>query len=192
MHHFCRHFHLTSLGCHYATIRAGFAGEDGGGGVGDPSFHVVAVAEGCARWTAPRSCGEGTSGRARPRDRTAPGAREGARAAAGGACAPKKSHSVLFRSKGDTFAFIDTQRTQFSVAALCRRYLVTAAGFYAWLGRQESAHAKQNRVLTKEITRLFAVHHERYGSPRLYQAMITAGWSVRRRRVAHLMRATDY
>ena len=43
------------------------------------------------------------------------------------------------------FAFIDTQRTRFSVALLCRRYHVTAGGFYAWYRRSESAHAEQDR-----------------------------------------------
>ena len=66
---------------------------------------------------------------------------------------------------------------------------MTPAGFYAWLGRQESAHAKQNRVLTKEIVRLFTQQKERYGSPRLHQALVNAGWCVSRRRVALLMRA---
>lgn len=66
---------------------------------------------------------------------------------------------------------------------------MTAAGFYAWRGREESAHAKQNRVLSKEIVRLFTVHKERYGSPRLHRALVSAGWCVSRRRVAHLMRA---
>ena len=73
--------------------------------------------------------------------------------------------------------------------SLCRRYRVTAAGFYAWLRRGDSVHAKQNRVLSAEITRLFLLHKERYGSPRLYRVLINAGWSVSRRRVAHLMRA---
>lgn len=66
---------------------------------------------------------------------------------------------------------------------------MTAAGFYAWRGREDSAHAKQNRVLSKEIVRLFTVHKERYGSPRLHRALVSAGWCVSRRRVAHLMRA---
>ena len=73
--------------------------------------------------------------------------------------------------------------------SLCRRYRVTTSGFYAWLGRAESAHAKQNRVLSTEITRLFVQHHERYGSPRIYRLLVNAGGSVSRRRVAHLMRA---
>ena len=64
---------------------------------------------------------------------------------------------------------------------------MTRAGFYAWRRRGESAHAKQNRVLTTEIVRLFTLHRERYGSPRIYQALVTAGWAVSRRRVAHLM-----
>ena len=43
--------------------------------------------------------------------------------------------------------------------------------------------------MTAEIVRRFAVHHERYGSPRLHRDLIHAGWTVSRRRVARLMRA---
>lgn len=73
--------------------------------------------------------------------------------------------------------------------SLCRRYAVTPAGFYAWRTRRESRHAEQDRVLSVEIVRLFAAHRERYGSPRLYRALLDAGWVVSRRRVARLMRA---
>ena len=55
------------------------------------------------------------------------------------------------------------------MTALCRRYLVTTSGFYAWRRRGESAHAKQDRTLSTEIARLFAQHSERYGSPRIHQ-----------------------
>jgi len=65
---------------------------------------------------------------------------------------------------------------------------VTAAGLYAWARRGESAHAEQDRVLSTEIARLFAEHRGRYGSPRIYRSLITAGWVVSRRRVARLMR----
>ena len=65
---------------------------------------------------------------------------------------------------------------------------MTTAGFYAWRRRGESAHRQQDRLLTREIERLFVVHHERYGSPRIYQLMSNAGWLVSRRRVARLMR----
>ena len=66
---------------------------------------------------------------------------------------------------------------------------MTPSGFYAWLRRAESAHAKQDRVLAAEITRVFFRHRERYGSPRLHRALVDAGWTVSRRRVARLMRA---
>ncbi len=64
---------------------------------------------------------------------------------------------------------------------------MTTAGFYAWRRRGESAHREQDRLLTREIERLFVVHHERYGCPRLYHLMRNAGWLVSRRRVARLM-----
>ncbi len=37
--------------------------------------------------------------------------------------------------------------------SLCRHYGGTTAGFYAWRGHGESLHAKQDRVLSKEIAR---------------------------------------
>ena len=72
--------------------------------------------------------------------------------------------------------------------ALCRRYDVTTGGFYAWCRRGVSAHAEQDRILSLEIARRFAEHGERYGSPRIYQLLRAAGWTVSRRRVARLMR----
>jgi putative transposase len=52
-----------------------------------------------------------------------------------------------------------------------------------------STRAKQDRRLLIEIERLFHLHRERYGSPRLYRAMRHAGWPISRRRIARLMRA---
>ncbi len=72
---------------------------------------------------------------------------------------------------------------------LCHRFDVTPSGFYAWRTRGVSDHATQDRRLTTEIVRLFARHYERYGSPRLHRALVDAGWTVSRRRVARLMAA---
>jgi putative transposase len=74
------------------------------------------------------------------------------------------------------------------VTSLCRRYRVTVAGFYAWRRRGESAHAKQDRILSDQIAALFSAHQQRYGSPRIHRALRQAGWIVSRRRVARLMR----
>jgi putative transposase len=75
------------------------------------------------------------------------------------------------------------------VSSLCRRYGVSAAGFYAWRRRGTSAHTEQDRILAGEITTLFTAHQQRYGSPRIHRALRQAGWRVSRRRVARLMRA---
>ncbi len=69
----------------------------------------------------------------------------------------------------------------------CHRFDVTPSGYYAWRARGVSAHAIQDRRLTTAILRLFARHHERYGSPRMHEALVRAGWTVSRRRVARLM-----
>jgi transposase-like protein len=106
-----------------------------------------------------------------------------------GARPPKKSHPVLFRAKRDAFAFIATERAHVRVTSLCRRYGVSAAGFYAWRRRGESTHAGQDRLLATAITALFSAHEQRYGSPRIHRLLRQTGWRVSRRRVARLMRA---
>lgn len=100
-----------------------------------------------------------------------------------------QSHSVLFRSTGERFAFIDAHCTQLRVTWLCHRFGVTPPGFYAWRARGVSDHAKEDRRLTTETVCLFARHHERYGSPRPRRALVDTGWTVSRRRVARLMAA---
>jgi transposase InsO family protein len=75
------------------------------------------------------------------------------------------------------------------VSSLCRRYGVSAAGFYAWQRRSESTHAAQDRILATKITALFTAHEQRYGSPRIHRTLRDAGWRVSRHRVARLMRA---
>ena len=75
------------------------------------------------------------------------------------------------------------------MSALCRRYGVSPAGFYAWRRRPQSAHAEQDRILSTTITALFTAHAHRYGSPRILELLRRAGWCVSRRRVARLMRA---
>jgi putative transposase len=78
-----------------------------------------------------------------------------------------------------------------SVSALCRRYGVTRAGLYSHRRRGVSAHTEQDRRLLIDIARLFAVHRERYGSPRIHRELRRAGCVVSRHRVARLMRHAD-
>ena len=71
---------------------------------------------------------------------------------------------------------------------MCRLYGVTRGGYYAWRGRQPSAHAQRDAALLAKIRRVFVAHQGHYGSPRVHGALARAGEHVGRKRVARLMR----
>lgn len=75
------------------------------------------------------------------------------------------------------------------MSRLCALYGVTRAGYYAWRGRDESTHRKQDRMLLGEIRAIFERSHGTYGSPRVQQELAGRGLCVSRRRVERLMRA---
>ena len=86
------------------------------------------------------------------------------------------------------FAFIDAEKAEVPVAAMCRALKVSKSGYYASRRRAESSHAKEDRrlrVLCKEA-------HERsrrnYGSPRIHEALKKQGEHVSRKRVVRLMK----
>ena len=62
-------------------------------------------------------------------------------------------------------------RGQFSVRAMCRVLEVSSSGFYDWLGREESASSRSNRVLLLEIKAVYKKSKRRYGSPRVYHRL---------------------
>jgi putative transposase len=74
------------------------------------------------------------------------------------------------------------------VSTLCRVLRVQRSGYYAWLGREESGHALDDRRLTVEIRAVFAEKKKRYGSPRVCRELRDRGTRVCRHRVARLMR----
>ena len=96
-------------------------------------------------------------------------------AAQGGARAAKKSHSVLFRSKSAIFAFIAEEQDRFGVKALCRRYGVTRAGFYAWAAR---APVGMLGAMSDCRTHPQSLRGERrnLGRPRIHAALDQAGF----------------
>jgi len=111
-----------------------------------------------------------------------------ARAAQGGARTAKKSHSVLFRSKGDIFAFVEQERDRFSVDWLCRKLGVSRAGYYAWRTRKPSRRSREDEALSRRIEALHGASHGTYGSPRIHALLRRAGTRVSRKRVVRLMR----
>ncbi len=74
---------------------------------------------------------------------------------------------------------------------LCRVLKVSRSGYYAWLKRQRQPHASQRMMVTDalvaDIRRIHTDSCERYGSPRVWQALIQLGKRHSRKRVARLM-----
>jgi putative transposase len=87
-------------------------------------------------------------------------------------------------------AFIAAQRAQHGIphAVACRALGVSQAWFYKWRRGDVSPRRQRRDRLKAEVTRLFAVHRGRAGSPRITDDLKAAGWRVSENTVAALMR----
>ena len=56
---------------------------------------------------------------------------------------------------------------RFPVRLMCRCLEVSPAGFYAWQGRPESAHHKEDRKLAHAIAVAYQESRKTYGTPRI-------------------------
>lgn len=71
---------------------------------------------------------------------------------------------------------------------MCRVLEVSASGYYAWLKRPPSAHARRDAELKKRITRIHDESRRTYGAPRVHAELQESGERVARKRVGRLMR----
>jgi transposase InsO family protein len=85
------------------------------------------------------------------------------------------------------FTFIAAKRAEHTVTILCRCLRVTRSGFYAWHGRAESTHARDDRRLKVLVQASFHESNQRYGSPRVHEDLIEQQERVSRKRVIRLM-----
>jgi putative transposase len=85
------------------------------------------------------------------------------------------------------FTFIAAKRAEHTVTILCRCLRVTRSGFYAWHGRAESTHARDDRRLKVLVQASFHESQQRYGSPRVHEDLIEQQERVSRKRVIRLM-----
>ena len=70
---------------------------------------------------------------------------------------------------------------------MCQTLDVSRSGFYAWLGREESGRACENRRLTALIRDIFTESRGTYGVPRVHAILRRRGQKCGRNRVARLM-----
>lgn len=86
------------------------------------------------------------------------------------------------------FRFIEAEKANYPIAALCRNLRVTRSGFYAWRGRPLSRRDLANGAAIVQIRAIYRRHRQNYGSPRILGELRDKGIVVGRHRVARLMR----
>jgi transposase InsO family protein len=70
---------------------------------------------------------------------------------------------------------------------MCRALAVSAAGYYAWRVRPESARSVSDRTILSAIRVIHRESRETYGSPRIWDALVKQGHRIGEHRVARLM-----
>jgi len=86
------------------------------------------------------------------------------------------------------YRVIQEHDRRYPIRLMCRALAVSAAGYYAWRSRPESARSIQTRLLRSAIR---VIHHESrdtYGSPRIWNTLVKQGHHIGEHRVARLMR----
>jgi putative transposase len=83
---------------------------------------------------------------------------------------------------------MSANQASFPIALMARVLGVSKAGYYAWLHRPPSAHARADAVLLKRVRTVHAASRETYGAPRVHAELRAGGKAHSRKRIARLMR----
>ncbi len=120
-------------------------------------------------------------------------------ATAPGEQAPENGAGDSFKSRGlvragdDTefealFGFVRANQDTYPVDVMCRLLRVSKSGFYAWVNRPMSVHARTDVRLTAMIRAIHEYSHATSGAPRVHAELVLGqGMHVARIRVARLM-----
>lgn len=85
------------------------------------------------------------------------------------------------------FAWIEANRSTFSVKGMCKALNVSTSGFHGYLSRPESVRDVENREITTEIKVIDEEMAGTYGSPRMTMELKARGYDVNEKRTARLM-----
>jgi len=96
----------------------------------------------------------------------------------------KKSHGLLCQGKSMRYRFIDTHKKAWPVRLMCGVLNVSASGYHDWAIRTPSQRDQVNGALNQRIEAFFAHHRQRYGAPRLADALRDEGYGCSDNRVA--------
>ncbi|WP_230552858.1 IS3 family transposase [Teredinibacter turnerae] len=82
---------------------------------------------------------------------------------------------------------MDLNKSQHSIALMCRLYGVSRHGYNSWRRRGESRRKREDSEIYSLINRIFQKHQGCYGSPKITQELRKQGVNVGQKRVARLM-----
>ena len=86
------------------------------------------------------------------------------------------------------FQFMDSYRSRWPVEKMAHVLEVSSSGFYAWKKKVVSQKMNMDQILINEIKNIQKIHHNRYGSPRVYHELRNRGYQIGHNRIARLMR----
>jgi putative transposase len=85
------------------------------------------------------------------------------------------------------YALIDAEKANYPVTIGCRALGVSTSGYYAWRGRGESTHEREDRRLSVLVRESHERSRKTYGSPRVLADLDAQGERVSRKRIIRLM-----
>jgi transposase InsO family protein len=86
------------------------------------------------------------------------------------------------------YRVIQEHDRRYPIRLMCRALAVSAAGYYAWRSRPESARSVSARTVLAAIRVIHRASRETYGSPSIWDALRKQGHRIGEHRVARLMR----
>src|SRR5258708_21237628 len=87
-----------------------------------------------------------------------------------------------------TYEFIQSNRDEYSVQAMCRILGVAPSGYYEWLTHPVSNRAREDAPLLRLIPASFTASQGIYAAPRVFLDLREAGETCSKHRVTRLMR----
>lgn len=90
--------------------------------------------------------------------------------------------------KKANFQFIHTEKSNHSIAMLCRVMGVTRQGYHAWVSRKPCMHERRDCELAGLICDIYHENRRVYGSPKIFMMLKRTGVKTSRKRVSRLMK----
>ena len=82
-------------------------------------------------------------------------------------------------------------QAEHSISMMARVLELSRSGYYAWLSRDESQRARENRLLTQRIREIHVETRGIYGAPRIHAKLKAEGYKINKKRVVRLMRVAE-